>query len=168
MVKPQFLEKVKIIASNISKDFGQLLQRIVPKNIQANLHNQTFSTEGMERMAAVFVDLFIGALLFLFPLLGWLWGLLYFLLKDSLPFINGQSIGKQFFGLRVVQKGTLKPITGDYKKSILRGVVFITPILNLVDIFAYLTKGERIADSWTDTIVINERYFISSNKGNET
>lgn len=144
-----------------------LLNRFIPKNIQANLHNQTFSSEGIERLAAVILDLCVSGLLFLFPLLGWFWGILYFLLKDAFPFLKGQSIGKHFWGLRVVQKGSLTPITGNYKATILRGVIFITPGLNLVDIYFYLTRGERLADKWSDTLVIKELYFISSNNGNE-
>ena len=111
---------------------------------------------------AVGLDLFISFLLLLFPLFGWVLSLAYFITRDALPWFDGQSVGKHFFGLRVVNKGSLEAITNNYKQSIIRSVVFLTPVLNLYDIYIYLTKGERLADKWSETTVIKDRYFIPS------
>jgi hypothetical protein len=130
-------------------------------------HPYTYSTEGIERIASAGLDIFIASGLFLFPLAGWMLGVGYILVGDALPFLQGQSLGKHFFGLRVVHQNTLKPITRRYKKSMIRGAVMLIPGLNIYDAVIYFTKGERIADQWAGTTVISERYNVSSDKGKE-
>lgn len=130
-------------------------------------HPYTYSTEGIERLASIGLDLFIASGLILFPGIGWLLSITYILMADALPFLQGQSLGKHFFGLRVVHQTNLKPITRRYKKSVIRGAVLLIPGLNLYDIYTYFSKGERIADTWAKTAVISERYNVRSGNGNE-
>ncbi|MBN2164671.1 MAG: RDD family protein [Marinilabiliaceae bacterium] len=148
------------IINKLSNTIKKWLLKNIPVSIKENFHNQTFSSEGIERMIALMLDSISVFILSLFPLWGCFFGIAYFLLKDALPFLNGQSIGKYFMGLKVVNKESLTPITKDYKKSIIRGVVLLIPILNIIDIYRYLTIGERLADKWAETVVIKDRYFI--------
>lgn len=119
-------------------------------------------------MASVSLDLFIAVSIMLFPLGGWAIGIAYVLLRDALPFLQGQSLGKHFFGLRVVTKHNLKPITKQYKRAVVRGAVLLIPILNIWDIYNYFTTGQRLADEWTQTLVIKERYHIGGDTGKQT
>ena len=138
------------------------------EQVSNHIHPETQSDAGLKRIAAFALDLFIAALMWLFPLGGPVLALAYLLIGDALPFLNGQSVGKQFFKLRVVVKGTLRPITRRYKRSFKRRITLLIPGLNLVDIFLYFTRGERTGDKWADTIVIEERYFTSPDKGSRT
>lgn len=90
----------------------------------------------------------------MFPRVGWMFGLIYHLTRDSLPFLNGQSFGKKLMRLKVVRIPELLPLTGSPEKSVIRGVVFLIPLLNLIDIWHLLTKGQRLADKWAETTVI--------------
>ncbi|GAO30966.1 hypothetical protein JCM15548_13291 [Geofilum rubicundum JCM 15548] len=40
------------------------------------------------------------------------------------------------------------------EKSIIRGLVMMIPILNIIDIWYFLTKGYRLADKWAETTVV--------------
>lgn len=150
------------------KRFTQSISRWIfkhtPQDIKSNFHNRTFSEEGIERFIAFILDILSALILSLFPLWGWLLGIAYLLTKDALPIFDGRSIGKYYMNLRIVNKGTIDSITNNYKKSIIRGIVMLTPILNLVDIYHYLISGERLADKWADTIVIRNIYYINNNK----
>ena len=59
-------------------------------------------------------------------LIGWA---SYLLVRDALPFLDGQSIGKKLLGLRAVTAEG-KSLSGDFKSSALRNV----PMLSLIHI----------------------------------
>lgn len=141
------------------------------EHVGDHIHPETKTDEAIRRMAAFALDCFIAFLLGLFPLGGWVLSVIYLLFRDAFPFLNGKSAGKSFFHLRVVKKRTLRPLTRSFKRSFKRSVTLLIPGLNLVDIYMYFTKGERIGDHWADTLVIDERYDTSSssvNNGNRT
>ncbi len=173
----KYYEKLKPTIDQFRKLVDEVIEWLTPQarklkteieQVGDHIHPVTKSDEGIRRMAAFALDCFIAFLLFLFPLGGWILSLAYLLFRDALPFLNGQSAGKRFFQLRVVKKVSLRPITRNYKRSFKRSITLLVPIVNLVDIFMYFTRGGRAGDQWADTLVIDERYDTSSNKGSRT
>lgn len=110
-----------------------------------------------ERILAGAVDLIIVAIISLFPRIGWMFGLIYLLTKDSLSFLNGQSFGKKLFHLRTIALPHNAALTGWPEKSIIRGLVLLIPILNVIDFYYLITHKVRIADRWADTRVIRNQ-----------
>lgn len=110
-----------------------------------------------ERLLAGAVDIVIALLISLFPKIGWMFGLIYLLAKDSLSFLNGQSFGKKLFNLRTIALPHYASLTGWPEKSIIRGLVQIIPILNLIDLYYLITQKIRIADRWAETRVIRNQ-----------
>jgi len=154
--------RLALEATDIAIEHSRKTLREVEKiKWKDHFHPYSYSTEGIERLASAGLDVFIASGLILFPLAGWLLSIGYILMRDSLPFLQGQSLGKHFFGLRVVQQSNLKPITRRYKTSMIRGGVMLVPGLNLYDAYIYFTTGSRVADQWAKTLVISERYNVS-------
>lgn len=176
MLKPEMKEhlgrcyRTALTMADIAFEYTrQFIRRVKAVDWLSYFHPSVYSTEGIERMASAGLDLFIGSsLMMLFPIAGQLVGLCYFLLRDSLPFLQGQSLGKHFFGLRVVKQFNLKPITRSYKCSSIRGGVLLVPGLNLYDIYIYMTTGQRWVDGKTETLVIKEKYNVQDSTGKET
>ena len=106
-----------------------------------------------ERLLAALVDVAIVVGLSLFPKIGWLFGLIYFLFKDCLPLLNGQSFGRKLFKLKIVTKQEGKSLVNAPDKALIRQVVFLIPLLNLYEIYCFLFRTERLGEIWTDTIV---------------
>jgi hypothetical protein len=155
-----FISKLK---SAFQKGSKTILEKSKPLIDQAKevdfekyVHPESLSNSGIERIAAFALDFFIFLGLSMFPAFGWILAILYMLLRDSLPFLQGQSIGKRYFKLRAVTSTTGKPLTRRYKRSIIRGSVILIPILNLIDAYHYFKNGERLADKWAHTVVIKE------------
>ena len=121
------------------------------------------------------LQLILGGALSLVGLsdLGELIALLYLLLRDSLPFLNYQSIGKKAIRLKVLQGGNRKI---DYFTGIKRNFIFlpnlfnafglsmfyvggaITMILIIIEIYLMFEKeyNQRLGDKISDTQVIVE------------
>ncbi len=110
-----------------------------------------------ERILAGLVDLVVVAVLSLFPRIGWLFGLIYLLSKDSLSFLNGQSFGKKLFNLRTVALPHYASLSGWPEKSVIRGLVLLIPVLNIIDLYYLITQKVRIADRWAETRVIKNQ-----------
>lgn len=115
-----------------------------------------------DRFVAVLIDYIIYAVLVaifsrLHGLLGWLVGLSYLLLRDSLPFLDGQSIGKRLMKMRAINAETGESLSGDYEKSAIRSLSMIIPIFNIVDaIMVFNDDRLRFGDKWAKTTVIKE------------
>jgi uncharacterized RDD family membrane protein YckC len=107
-----------------------------------------------ERMLAAFVDVAIVVGLSLFPKIGWLFGLIYFLFKDCLPLLKGQSFGRKLFKLRIVTKLDGKSLVNAPDKALIRQIIFLIPLLNLYEFYCFFFKSERLGDVWTDTTVV--------------
>ncbi len=108
-----------------------------------------------ERIIAAIIDIVIVAGLCFFPRIGWIFGLIYHLGKESMPFMNGQSCGKHLLKIKVVNINQQAPITGQHEKSVIRGLVMLIPVLNLIDIWWFFSRGNRLADKWAETTVIH-------------
>jgi uncharacterized RDD family membrane protein YckC len=117
---------------------------------------------------AVVIDLLVGlgvtiGCIWLLPgLLEWigqLVGLAYFVTRDSLPFLNGQSVGKKAMKLKVT---TLEgdSLTGNWKAALIRNGILLIPFFALVELYLLLIRengadrGRRLGDEWAKTRVI--------------
>ena len=92
------------------------------------------------------------------------WGLsyaiagIYFLIRDALPFLDGQSIGKKVMKTRAIKEDSGAPLTNDYAASVVRNIPAVVPVLSLVDaIFIFMgDERKRLGDKMGKTIVIKE------------
>lgn len=93
--------------------------------------------------------------------IAWLVGIAYFVTRDSLPFLGGQSIGKKAMKLRAVTRDD-KPLTGNWEPALIRNGVLMIPFFGLIELFILLTREEkpehglRLGDEWAKTKVIAE------------
>jgi uncharacterized RDD family membrane protein YckC len=108
------------------------------------------------RFFAFLIDFGISLILCFIPKVGWMFGLIYFLGKDAMPALKGQSIGKKVFNIRILDKSTNEPLYLHPRSSIIRGLILLIPVVNIIDIYLLLTKGYRLADKWTETYVLKE------------
>ncbi len=120
------------------------------------------------RAIAMLIDLVVViginiALVMLLPnfasSLAWLTGAAYLIVRDSLPFLGGQSIGKKAMKIKVVKLDD-QPITGNWEAAVLRNLILVIPLLGLIELFILLTRedkpdrGRRLGDEWAKTKVI--------------
>ena len=135
-----------------------------PINV-SKLDNALPTTESHQGLASV-ADRFLARLIdtsaitlisLIIPFIGAIVGLVYLLIMDALPFLNGQSLGKRLMKIRVVDAESEKPITEDYSKAALRSIPFIIPIFFIVDGLMVLSDDrKRFGDKWAKTKVIKE------------
>jgi uncharacterized RDD family membrane protein YckC len=89
----------------------------------------------------------------------WLFALAYIIARDSLPFLDGQSIGKKLMKIRVVTQDG-RPITNNWEAALRRNAALAIPIFGLVELIILLTRetkperGQRLGDEWAGTKVI--------------
>ncbi len=107
-----------------------------------------------ERLLAGLIDMAIAAGLSLFPQIGWIFGLIYFLFKDCLPFINGQSFGRKLFNIKVVSRKTQTSLVANADKAVIRQIIFFVPVLNIVELVCFLFYPDRLGSKWSDTEII--------------
>ena len=89
-------------------------------------------------------------------LIGWAG---YILVRDALPFLDGQSIGKKLLGLRAVTAEG-KSLSGDFKSSALRNVPMLIAIVELVVLIIKKDSPEaglRLGDQLANTKVITDK-----------
>jgi uncharacterized RDD family membrane protein YckC len=91
--------------------------------------------------------------------LGLLLGAAYLATRDSLPFLDGQSIGKKAMKLKALKLDDT-PLTGDWKTGLIRNIPLLIPLFGLVEVIILLTReekpdrGRRLGDEWAKTKVI--------------
>ena len=107
-----------------------------------------------ERILAAVIDVSITFGLTLFPRIGWIFGLIYFLFKDCLPFTNGQSFGRRLFNLKVVHIKDGSSLVGNPDKALIRQIIFFVPILNLIEVYYFLFRKKRKAELWSETEIV--------------
>ena len=84
----------------------------------------------------------------------------YLLLRDALPIGEGQGLGKYWMGIQVISGPDLKPIRGQYVKSVLRNLPMLVPVVNVVDLFVLLLASysenslQRLGDTLAKTDVV--------------
>lgn len=109
-----------------------------------------------DRLMAFCIDLVITLGLAMFPRIGWIFGLIYFLFKDSMPFTNGQSYGRKLLKIRLVKSFDESSCINAPEKSLIRNIVLLVPILNLFEIFSFFFCRHRLGEQWSETKVIND------------
>ena len=140
-----------------------------------DLYNQTTElASGGERALAGIIDLIITSILnslfhtstnlgsdFNVTIGFGLFGAIYLLLRDALPFLGGQSIGKKILKIRAVDVKTGNSLTNNWKTSIIRSISLLIPIMNFFDYFmVFSASRQRFGDKWGNTIVIKEEETI--------
>ena len=109
-----------------------------------------------ERFIAALIDGLIITMVSLTGI-GAIIGILYFLLKDSLPIFNGQGFGKRIMKIKVLDDETNQPLKNNYVKGIIRNISLLVPILQFIDAFmVFSTNGKRFGDQWAKTIVVQD------------
>lgn len=119
------------------------------------------------RVVAVVIDLLvalgvaIGLGWFLPDFAGQLAGIAYFITRDSLPFLGGQSVGKKALRLKVTTSEG-DSIVKNWQVALIRNGVLLIPFFALVEVYVLLTRdsgaarGRRLGDEWAKTRVIVE------------
>jgi uncharacterized RDD family membrane protein YckC len=121
-----------------------------------NFGNMSKATPG-DRLVAFLLDMLIAIIVGLIPVIGNILGVAYILLRDSIPFLDGQSIGKKVLKLQVIDLETHTTINNRYDKSVIRNVSLFLPIFNIVDAAWLLFSDEknRFGDKWAHTTVVH-------------
>lgn len=87
-------------------------------------------------------------------------GIAYILLRDCLPFLDGQSLGKKMIGLRAVTTDG-QSLSGNWQPGLIRNAILVIPVMALVELIILFTKQDapegllRLGDQWAGTKVIN-------------
>lgn len=134
-----------------------------------DLFNQTTElASGGQRALAGFIDLIIANVLNSlfhasfnlgesFSLGIGLLGAVYILLRDALPFLDGQSIGKKILKIRAVEIESGESLKNNWGTSVVRSISLVIPIINIVDFFmVFSASKQRFGDKWGKTVVIKE------------
>ena len=123
------------------------------------------------RILAGLIDMLLAfgltlGVMFILPVLGgkmaWLLGAAYFVTRDSLPFLGGQSVGKKAMGLKALTMDD-KPLAGNWEAGLFRNGALLIPLFALVEIFILLSRedklerGRRLGDEWAKTKVVIRR-----------
>ncbi len=124
-----------------------------PSFAPANTSLAPFSS----RVLAQLIDLALSGLVALVPFIGWAIGLGYFLVRDSLPFLKGQSIGKKAMKIKVTDADGAD-LVGNYVPSLIRNLTLMIPLMPIVELYILYKNPAnmaRIGDQWALTRVIN-------------
>ncbi|RMG58345.1 MAG: RDD family protein [Bacteroidetes bacterium] len=115
---------------------------------------EQLATEG-QRIGAYLIDILMVMVVSIVPIVGGLVGLAYMLTRDSLPFLDGQSVGKKVLKIRAVTEdgGTL---ANNWGPGLIRNVVLLIPFFPLVELIVLFTNADnrRLGDQWGKTKVI--------------
>lgn len=110
------------------------------------------------RILAYLIDALIGGALSFIPYVGWIGTVVYFLTRDALPFLDGQSVGKKAMNIRAVTESG-EPLTNNWSPALIRNVVLLIPLFPLIELIVLLTndKKQRLGDQWAKTRVVSIR-----------
>lgn len=112
-----------------------------------------------DRVIATLIDVAVMIVVNFVPVIGQLASLAYLVLRDSLPFLDGQSLGKKAMKIRAVT-GDGKGLSGNWGPGVIRNVVLLIPLFGFVELFVLITRqGKeggmlRLGDEWGKTRVI--------------
>jgi uncharacterized RDD family membrane protein YckC len=124
-------------------------------------------TDLMKRFLGVLIDFIIAWVIAAIvsgvadsEVLRWLIAGLILLTRDSLPMLDGQSIGKKVMNTKAVKEDG-SSLSGDWTTGATRNILLAIPIAPLVECFVILTRsgnpdaGKRLGDDWAKTKVIS-------------
>lgn len=117
-----------------------------------------------QRIGAALIDVLVASAMAYaanraFGGLGYALNLAYLLTRDSLPFLDGQSIGKKALNLRAVTEDG-KSLSGNWNAGLLRNISMAVPILPLVELIIMIINKDkpggirRLGDQWAKTKVV--------------
>ena len=124
-----------------------------------------------KRFLAAFIDtavcVVLALVLSVLPALGGVLAFLatagYLLTRDSLPFLNGQSVGKKVIGLMTLTADG-QPLTGNWQAGLIRNAILVIPCAGpVIELVVLLTRedkaqrGCRLGDEWASTKVVIHR-----------
>jgi len=131
------------------------------EEITNHTSNNTNQATLVDRLLGGLIDLIVILVIYylLKGLVGWSLSYLvaagYILVRDALPFLEGQSIGKKVMKTRGVHEDSGAPITNDYRPSFLRNILLCIPIVNIIDaLFIFSGDRKRLGDRIAKTIVV--------------
>lgn len=116
------------------------------------------------RVIASIIDSFVGLGVYIVlgmvarPL-GTLGLLAYALVKDALPFLEGQSIGKKVMKIKAVELDG-KSLSGNWQATVVRNLPMVIPFFGLVEAYILYSKKDqdvplrRLGDEWGKTKVV--------------
>lgn len=114
-----------------------------------------------QRIGATLIDSAICIPISFIPILGFIVCLAYISLRDCLPFLDGQSIGKKALKIRAVTESG-QSLSGNYSEGLIRNVVLLIPLFAIVELIILCTKNgkpeglRRLGDEWAKTRVITQ------------
>jgi len=91
--------------------------------------------------------------------LGWLLAAAYWIVRDSLVFSGGRSVGKMAMKLRVTTMDD-QPLIGNWRVALLRNAPLMIPFFALIELYVLLKRdetpacGRRLGDEWAKTKVV--------------
>lgn len=98
-------------------------------------------------------------------------GIAYLVLRDSLAFLGGQSVGKKAMKLKAVTLDG-KSLVSNWEAALVRNGVLIIPFFGLVELFILLNRedkperGRRLGDEWAKTqVIVEPRPLVSEEPG---
>ncbi|TAE50427.1 MAG: RDD family protein [Bacteroidetes bacterium] len=109
-----------------------------------------------KRIVAYLIDLAPVILLGLISReIGTVLGLIYMVVRDGLPFLDGQSIGKRVMNIRAVTLDGAS-LANNWGPAIIRNIVLLIPFFPLVELVVLLTNKDkqRLGDQFAKTMVI--------------
>jgi uncharacterized RDD family membrane protein YckC len=108
-----------------------------------------------DRIIAYLIDCAVMIPLWFIPFIGFVAIFAYYLTRDALPFLDGQSIGKKAMKLRAVTEDG-QPLTNNFGPCIIRNIVLLIPFFPLIELIVLLTndKHQRLGDQWAKTKVV--------------
>lgn len=121
----------------------------------------------MKRFLGAFIDGlvagvigYIGILTTGSAIVQWVIIAIIMLTRDSLPFLDGQSVGKKIMKTKAV-KADGSSLSGDWVTGATRNALFAIPFVGLIECFIILSRsgnpgaGMRLGDDWANTKVIS-------------
>ncbi len=133
------------------------------ENSNQSLTNSSYASLG-DRFLGGLIDWLVVLVIsyVLRGILGWQLAYLisgaYILVRDALPFLEGQSIGKKVMKTRAVMEDSGAPTTNDYRSSLLRNILLFIPVASLIDaLFIFSGDRKRLGDKLAKTVVIYDR-----------
>ena len=123
----------------------------------------------MERVGGFLIDVVVGVgiailLTMIIPFdfldrIANLAALGYMLTRDSLPFLDGQSVGKKAVGTRAETLDGAS-LSGNWQPGLIRNAVLLIPLFAIVELVVLVTRedkpeaGRRLGDEWAKTRVV--------------
>jgi len=159
----------------LSSDIGEPEVPEAPKEVEVKKEEtleKISTSEGIEtdlvkRFLGAFVDIIIAGVLA--SIIGKLsgisfltylvWGLVM-LTKDSLPFLEGQSLGKKVMKMKAVKEDG-SSLSADWISGATRNILLAIPVAGVIECFILLTRsgnpgdGLRLGDDWAKTKVVS-------------